>query len=305
MEGMSSVPPRGEELLSLLIALELKAAAFYIASAHRFDSRNDLRMLWGELAEDERVHARLLEELRAACDHNVDWPPVNPAAVQATLDDLARHLERLERGELSPAEALAITINLETSELVELSNEFMAAACRRHPTLNLPEWTTVHVNRLIATVNQMNEPELTTILKTLSEKAGRTETRGQRTILIVDDEADMLESCARIIRRGGYHCVTTSNSRDALALLDRERPALLITDLRMPDLDGLKLLREVKRIAPSIPVVVVTAYVSEASSREALEAGAASYLAKPFTALQLQQTVAQALGVGGGGASRS
>ena len=120
---------------------------------------------------------------------------------------------------------------------------------------------------------------------------------GRRTILIVDDEADMVESCARICRRGGFTCVTAVESRDALALFERMRPDLLCTDLRMPGFDGLELVRQVKLIDSSVPVLVLTGYVSEASAREALLAGASAYLAKPFTVRQFCETVNRALGL--------
>ena len=293
-----------EELLSLLMAFESGAAAFYEASASRFASRGDLRMLWSELAQDERYHARLLEGALTAGAGERDrsgLPQLDLESVRGALDGITCHLECVERGEISSAEALAFTISLETSELVELSHAVLVDAYRHSPVLSLlNQSTTAHVNRLIHMVDRLGEPELTTILKDLAGATRKAEARCQRKILIVDDEADMLESCARIIRRGGYSCITTSNSREALALFEREHPDLLITDLRMPGLDGLELLRQAKRIDPRIPVVVFTAYVSQASAREALEAGATSYLAKPFTADQLKQTVDRALGLGEG-----
>lgn len=130
-----------------------------------------------------------------------------------------------------------------------------------------------------------------------SQGKGARPEGGRRTILIVDDEADMVESCARICRCEGFACVTAVDGREALALFERQRPALLCTDLRMPGFDGLELLRQAKRIDPSVPVLVLTGYVSEASVREALRAGASAYLAKPFTVRQFSETVNRALGL--------
>src|SRR5918995_752364 len=60
-------------------------------------------------------------------------------------------------------------------------------------------------------------------------------------ILIIDDEPDMVDNCARILRRTGHRCLTTTDPRRALALLESERPDLLLTDLKMPEVDGLAL----------------------------------------------------------------
>ncbi len=115
-------------------------------------------------------------------------------------------------------------------------------------------------------------------------------------VLVVDDEPDMLVNIARILRRGPYQCLMASNGREALAALDRERPSLVLTDLRMPDMNGLALLRAVKDRSPATPVVVFTAYATDATAREALAAGASGFLAKPFTGAQLLELVRASLG---------
>lgn len=115
------------------------------------------------------------------------------------------------------------------------------------------------------------------------------------TVLIVDDEPDMLENVARILRRGAYGCLIAGSGRDALALVARDRPDLILTDLRMPGMDGLALLRAVKQLSPLTPVVIFTAYASEAIGQEALGAGAAAFLAKPFSGAELLQAVRESL----------
>ena len=115
------------------------------------------------------------------------------------------------------------------------------------------------------------------------------------TILVVDDEPDMLENVARILQRGPYVCLTASSARDALALLDRERLDLILTDLRMPGIDGLRLIREAKRLRPATPIVMVTAYAADSAAQAALLAGATALLTKPFTAAQLLETTRKIL----------
>jgi CheY-like chemotaxis protein len=115
--------------------------------------------------------------------------------------------------------------------------------------------------------------------------------RSPGKVLVVDDEPDMRDNVARILCRGAYECLTAEDGQEALAVLARDRPDLLLTDLRMPGVDGLTLLRAVTQLSPPIPVVVFTAYASEATAQEALAAGAAAFLAKPFTGAQLLETV--------------
>ncbi len=115
------------------------------------------------------------------------------------------------------------------------------------------------------------------------------------TVLVVDDEPDMLENVGRILRRAAFACLTAGSAREALAVVERDRPDLILTDLRMPGMDGLALLRAVKRLSPPTPVVIFTAYASEATAQEALAAGATGFLAKPFSGAELLQTVRRSL----------
>src|SRR5262249_62420060 len=77
-------------------------------------------------------------------------------------------------------------------------------------------------------------------------------------ILIVDDEPDMVENCARILRRSGHRCLTATDPRRALALLESERPDLVLTDLKMPEVDGLAVLRRTPKNKPTPPLIVIT-----------------------------------------------
>src|SRR5262245_13074890 len=117
-----------------------------------------------------------------------------------------------------------------------------------------------------------------------------------RHVLVVDDEPDMLVNVARILRRGRYECVTAASGEEALALFQRRRPDLILTDLRMTGMGGLALLRMVRAHVPPTPVVVVTAYASDATAQEALAAGASAFLPKPFTGAQLLDAVRSVLG---------
>jgi len=114
-------------------------------------------------------------------------------------------------------------------------------------------------------------------------------------VLIVDDDTDMLEICARILRRAGYACLTTTDPRQAMVLLESERPDLLLTDLKMPALDGMELLRRAREVDQTVPVIVITGFASIESAVAAIKEGAFDYLPKSFPADQLRVAVERAL----------
>ncbi len=280
------------EVINRLIAVEQDASALYAAFARRFADRPEFRLLWSELAEDEQVHAALLGEIREGLIEGAIPPErlrLEIGSIGRVPDDLHRQRERVERGAVSLAEALSATIALETSEVNDTLTRVVESA-RPFLSLSFDEGIDTHLHRLLVAVDQLNHPELTAVLKALVDLAERRVAR-QLTILIVDDEADMRETCIRIFQRDGYRCLAVSDGLEALALLDAQRPDLILTDLRMPGMDGLTLLRKVRRLDSPPPVVIFTAYVSEGSIREALEAGAAAYLPKPFTPQKLREVV--------------
>jgi DNA-binding NtrC family response regulator len=114
-------------------------------------------------------------------------------------------------------------------------------------------------------------------------------------ILIVDDEPDMLESCSRILSRQGYACVTAGDGRAALALLEREDPDLLLTDFKMPEMDGLELLRRAHELDSALPVILLTGFATIESAVAAIKQGAFDYLPKDFSIEQLRVAVERGL----------
>jgi DNA-binding NtrC family response regulator len=114
-------------------------------------------------------------------------------------------------------------------------------------------------------------------------------------VLIVDDEPDMVENCARILGRIGCACVTATDPRRGLELLETERPDLLLTDLKMPGVDGMALLRRARELDPAMPVVMITAFATIESAVAAIKEGAFDYLPKNFSVEQLRVVVERAL----------
>jgi len=115
-------------------------------------------------------------------------------------------------------------------------------------------------------------------------------------VVIVDDEPDMVENCARILGRVGYQCFTTSDPERALGLLDEERPDLLITDLKMPGMDGMELLKRARELDATLPVIVITAFATIESAVAAMKEGATDYLPKNFSVDHLRVAAERALG---------
>jgi DNA-binding NtrC family response regulator len=114
-------------------------------------------------------------------------------------------------------------------------------------------------------------------------------------VLIVDDELDMLENCSRILSRQGYVCATAADGGAALAMLERDRPDVLLTDLKMPVMDGLTLLRHAHEVDPALPVIMITGFASIESAVAAVKEGAFDYLPKDFSVEQLRVAVERAL----------
>lgn len=117
-----------------------------------------------------------------------------------------------------------------------------------------------------------------------------------RRILVVDDEVDLTATYERLLRRHGYGVVSASSRREGLAALQAERLDLVIADLRLPDGDGLDLVRAARQTPAPVPVIVITGFASEASRQAALAAGAWAYLSKPFSASTFAALVENALG---------
>jgi len=101
-------------------------------------------------------------------------------------------------------------------------------------------------------------------------------------ILIVDDEASLRQTLARILQRAGFDVTTTATGGEALALLSQHTFDLIYLDIRMPDMSGLEVLKTVHTKFPELPVILFTAQPDLNSAVEALRSGATDYLLKPL-----------------------
>ncbi len=114
------------------------------------------------------------------------------------------------------------------------------------------------------------------------------------SVLICDDEELLVKSCGQILSSEGYTVYTEGRGKNALDNVRRHRPDIVLTDLMLPDMDGLTLLKEIKKLAPETLVVMITGFATVDSSVEAIRAGAYDYIPKPFTATQLRILIGRA-----------
>ena len=116
-----------------------------------------------------------------------------------------------------------------------------------------------------------------------------------RRILVVDDRPEMAEMIADDLSDRGYEGLAVTSGREALRMLRTERIDVLVTDLRMPEIDGLALLHASLDLDPSRPVIMMTAYGTIDTAMEATGSGAYHYLTKPFRLEALVRVLEQAL----------
>jgi len=121
----------------------------------------------------------------------------------------------------------------------------------------------------------------------------------RQRVLVVDDEASIRDLLAKTLALAEYEVDTAS---DATSALERLRDTgveygLLIADLKMPGMDGLSLIRQVKRLSPNLPIIIITGFSTESAAIEAVNLGVAGYLTKPFRVPQVLAAAAKALGV--------
>lgn len=115
-------------------------------------------------------------------------------------------------------------------------------------------------------------------------------------VLIVDDEPDLLEMLAYDLESAGYKIETASGGNQALVKFKNNSYDLVITDIRMPDGDGLSLLKNVKAINADIPVLCITGF-SDSSNQSIMNMGAFAVLEKPFDFKALHSTLLKVLGI--------
>jgi len=114
-------------------------------------------------------------------------------------------------------------------------------------------------------------------------------------ILIIDDEAMICRLLSKLMESEGYETIIAHDGRESMEKIRYERPDVILSDFRMPGMDGMELLKKVRDIDPDVPVILITAYADVHGAVEAMRQGAHDYLAKPFEHDEVVRVVHRAL----------
>ena len=117
----------------------------------------------------------------------------------------------------------------------------------------------------------------------------------KQTILIVDDEKLLLKSLEKALSKDGYRVLTSANGREALGCFEKNLPDLILLDVRLPDIDGMQVLRRIKEMDSNSAIIVMTAFSGIKGAVEAIRLGAYDYIAKPFDIEALEFIIARCL----------
>lgn len=108
-------------------------------------------------------------------------------------------------------------------------------------------------------------------------------------ILIVDDDQGVRDVVVRFLKTKGFKRVTSAaTGKECLGIIEKEEVGLVLLDVRLPDIDGIEVLRKIKQIRNAIPVIMITGFPDEETTREAMKEGAYDYIIKPFDLFYLE-----------------
>ncbi len=114
-------------------------------------------------------------------------------------------------------------------------------------------------------------------------------------VLVIDDEDIVRTSCSRALVPEGYEVKLARNGLDGLKIIGEEKVDIVLTDLKMPDMDGIEVLKKIKEGWPEIEVIIITGYQTVDTAVKSIKLGAFDYIEKPFTPDALIVAVSKAL----------
>jgi len=119
--------------------------------------------------------------------------------------------------------------------------------------------------------------------------------KDQKSILVVDDERSMREFLEILLTKEEYHVTLADNGEEACHILEKQKFDLLITDIKMKDVDGIDVLKRAKALSPETIVVMISAFATAETAVEAMKEGAYDYIPKPFKVRDMKRIVKDAL----------
>lgn len=119
-------------------------------------------------------------------------------------------------------------------------------------------------------------------------------------VLVIDDEQIVLDSVSKILSDAGYEVDVSISGREGLDQAIHKDYDIVLTDILMPDIGGMRVLKDLKRSKPSLPVIIITGYATVRSATQAIKLGAADYIEKPFNPEELLKALSSALGTAAG-----
>jgi DNA-binding NtrC family response regulator len=135
------------------------------------------------------------------------------------------------------------------------------------------------------------------IMSTLVARESKMTESDEISVLVVDDEAPNLDSLRRIFEREGFSVLTASSGRKALDVCRQHEVHVVVSDLMMPGMNGIELVKALKTVVPDAEVVLMTAFGTVEKAVEAMRAGAYDFVEKPLKRMQMVKTVRKAAGL--------
>ena len=117
----------------------------------------------------------------------------------------------------------------------------------------------------------------------------------QASVLIVDDEPSVRQTLSEWMRKKNFHVFEAEGGRQAMEMIQRDDPDIVISDVVMPGMDGIQLLKEAKAVKADIPFLMISGYPSRSTAVDIMKYGASDYLPKPFTPEELVNRVSRTL----------
>lgn len=116
-----------------------------------------------------------------------------------------------------------------------------------------------------------------------------------KNILVIDDEPIVLDSCRKILRQEGFEVMGAMNGREGLKKIEEDKYDAVLVDWKLPEIDGMEVLRIIKKNHPDVIVVMITGYPSVESAVKAMKLGVSDYVSKPFTPDELKEVLVKAI----------